>query len=190
MASVWQCHSSVTVHRALSPRRACLSFSMQSFYRGRGFPDVSDCKESACNAGRPRFDPWVRKMPWRREWLPILVFLPRESHGQRSLAGYRPWVHKELDTTEQLTLLSHVRRTDWTIGHVVELSLQSIFSPQKLGWYPLCGSKCQPSNPVVGLPGLPTPILSHAIKKNHQVGLIEPTMNNRDTSVPWEIQRF
>ena len=35
------------------------------------------------------FDPWVRKIPWRREWLPILVFLPGEFHGQRSLVGYR-----------------------------------------------------------------------------------------------------
>ena len=31
---------------------------------------------------RPRFDPWVRKIPWRREWLPTLVFLPGESHGR------------------------------------------------------------------------------------------------------------
>ena len=54
---------------------------------------------------RPRFDPWVGKIPWRREWLPTPVFLPREVHGQRSLAGYSPWGRKELDTTEQLTLL-------------------------------------------------------------------------------------
>ncbi|KAB0375069.1 hypothetical protein FD755_013561 [Muntiacus reevesi] len=39
--------------------------------------------------GRPGFDPWVRKMPWRRKWQPTPVFLPRESHGQRSLVGYR-----------------------------------------------------------------------------------------------------
>ena len=34
------------------------------------------------------FDPWVGKIPWRREWLPTLVFLPREFHGHRSLAGW------------------------------------------------------------------------------------------------------
>ena len=50
-----------------------------------------------------RFDPWVRKIPWRREWLSIPVFLPGESHGQRSLAGYSPWGGKDLDMTEQLT---------------------------------------------------------------------------------------
>ena len=43
------------------------------------------------------------KIPWRREWLSTPVFLPGESHGQRSLAGYSPWGHKELDMTEQLT---------------------------------------------------------------------------------------
>ena len=34
------------------------------------------------------FDPWVGKMPWRREWQPTTVFVPGESHGQRSLVGY------------------------------------------------------------------------------------------------------
>ena len=52
-----------------------------------------------------RFNPWVRKIPWRREWLPTPVFLPGEFHGQRSLAGYSQWGHKESDTTEQLTTL-------------------------------------------------------------------------------------
>ena len=42
------------------------------------FLDGSDGKESACNAGDPRFDPWVGKMPWRREWQPTPVFLPGE----------------------------------------------------------------------------------------------------------------
>jgi len=36
-----------------------------------------------------RFDPWVGKIPGRRKWQPTPVFLPGESHGQRSLAGYR-----------------------------------------------------------------------------------------------------
>ena len=53
-----------------------------------------------------RFSPWVRKILWGREWLPTPVFLPGESHGQRSLMGYSPWDLKESDTTEQLTLLN------------------------------------------------------------------------------------
>ena len=50
----------------------------------------------------PGFDPWVVKIPWRRAWQPTPVFLPRESHGQRSLAGYSLWGCKESDTTERL----------------------------------------------------------------------------------------
>ena len=50
------------------------------------------------------FDLWVGKILWRREWQPTPVFLPGESHGQRNLAGYTPWGHKESDTTKQLTL--------------------------------------------------------------------------------------
>ena len=51
---------------------------------------------------RPGFDPWVRKIPWRRKWQPTPVLLPGESHGGRSLLGYSPWDHKESDTTEWL----------------------------------------------------------------------------------------
>ena len=40
---------------------------------------------------RPGFYPWAGKIPWRRTWLPMPVFLPGESHGQRSLAGYSTW---------------------------------------------------------------------------------------------------
>ena len=40
---------------------------------------------------RSRFNTWVKKMPWKRAWQPTSVFLPGESHGQRSLAGYSPW---------------------------------------------------------------------------------------------------
>jgi len=44
---------------------------------------------------RPRFNLWVGKIPWRREWLFAPVFLPREFHGHRSLVGYSSWGHKE-----------------------------------------------------------------------------------------------
>ena len=50
-------------------------------------------------------DSWIRKIPWRREWQPTPVFLPEEFHGQRCLASYSPWGHKELDTIERLILL-------------------------------------------------------------------------------------
>ena len=53
---------------------------------------------------RPRFNPWVGKIPWRRKWLATPVFFPGEFHGQRSLASYSPQGHKDSDTTERLTL--------------------------------------------------------------------------------------
>ena len=43
---------------------------------------------------------WVGKTPWRRAWKPTPVFLPGESHGQRSLVGYSPWGQKEPGMTE------------------------------------------------------------------------------------------
>ena len=47
------------------------------------------------------FHPWVRRIAWRRGMAAHSRFLPGKSHGQRSLVGYRPWGHKELDMTEQ-----------------------------------------------------------------------------------------
>ena len=64
---------------------------------------------------RPRFDPWIRKIPWRREWLPIPVFLPGESHGQRSLVVHNlwgrervghDWANKHIHERERRTELS------------------------------------------------------------------------------------
>ena len=71
--------------------------------RNQGFPGGTSGKEPACQCRRHKrsgFDPWVWKIPWRRAWQPTPVFLHGESHGQRSLAGYSPWGHKEMDTTE------------------------------------------------------------------------------------------
>ena len=60
-------------------------------------------KESACQCRRLGLSPWVGKIPWRRKWQPTMLYLPQESHGQRSLVGYSPQGHKELDTTEWLS---------------------------------------------------------------------------------------
>ena len=64
-----------------------------------GFPLGASGKEPACQCRRHkrhRFNPWVRKIPWRRAWQLTPVFLPGESYGQRS----SPQGHRELDTTE------------------------------------------------------------------------------------------
>ena len=52
-----------------------------------GFPGGASSKEPVCQGRRPKrwgFDPWIRKIPWRRAWQPAPVFLPGESLGQRS----------------------------------------------------------------------------------------------------------
>ena len=60
-------------------------------------------RESVClQCRRPGFNPWVGKIPSRRKWHPTPVLLPGKSHGQRSLGGYSPQGHKELDTTDRL----------------------------------------------------------------------------------------
>jgi len=57
-------------------------------------------KKSMCQCRRQKFDPWVEKIPWRRKWQPTPVFLPKKSYRQRSLSGYSPWAHRELDMTK------------------------------------------------------------------------------------------
>ena len=61
---------------------------------------VKNLPASAADGRDVGFNPWVRKIPWRRKWQPTPVFSPGESHGQRNLVGYSPWGHKELDMTE------------------------------------------------------------------------------------------
>ena len=59
-------------------------------------------KESTCQCRRCRryvFDLWVGKIPWGRKWKATPLFLPGKFHGQRSLVGYSPRGHKELDMT-------------------------------------------------------------------------------------------
>ena len=87
---------------------------------------------------------WSRigKIPWRREWLPIPVFLIGELHGQRSLAGYNPWGPEELDMTEQLTE-THLHTCICTKIFAAAKSLQS------------CPTLCDPRDGSP--PGFPVP---------------------------------
>ena len=61
-------------------------------------------KEPACQYRRLGCNPRVRKIPWSRKWQPAPIFLPGESQGPRSLAGYSPWDRKEWEATERLIL--------------------------------------------------------------------------------------
>ena len=72
-----------------------------------GLPRWDRGKESPCQCRglkRHRFNPWVRKIPWRTKWQPTPVFLPGKSYGWRNLTGYSPWDCKESDTTEYLSI--------------------------------------------------------------------------------------
>ena len=52
---------------------------------------VKNPPANAGDSGDIAPNPWVGKIPWRRKWQPTPIFLPRKSHGQRSLTGYSPW---------------------------------------------------------------------------------------------------
>ena len=73
-----------------------------------GPPGWHSGEESACHCRRCGFDLWVRKISWRSKWQPAQVFLSGKSHGQRSLVGYNPQGHKELDTTEHSHAHIHI----------------------------------------------------------------------------------
>ena len=75
------------------------SLLFKSTYLFPGLPWWLSNKESAYQCRKHVFDSWIGKIPWRRKWQLTPVFLSGKSHGQRRLAGYNPWGHKESDTT-------------------------------------------------------------------------------------------
>ena len=84
--------------------RVHVPFTWNSLAQGKqrvGFLGGSVAKKSVSQCRRHGFNPWVRKIPWRREWQSTPVFLPGKSHGQRNLAGYTPPGRKDSDITEQ-----------------------------------------------------------------------------------------
>ena len=92
---------------------------------------------------RHRFDPWVGKIPWRRQWQPTPVFLPKKSHGQRSLAGYspkglkdrtRPSNYEQLTTQDGFNRTGPGNRAAFPAGTLVTcLWLLSLYSAVSLG---------------------------------------------------------
>ena len=83
---------------------------------------------------RHGFNPWVGKIPWRREWQPTLVFWPGEFHGQRSLAGYSPRGRKESDMTERLSH-THTKWINFVFMIFIFLMLFSHFNFSLLASY-------------------------------------------------------
>ena len=85
-----------------------------------GIPRWLSGKESAWQCERCRFHPWMGRIPWRRRQQPAPVFLPGKCHGQRSLAGYSPWGHKDSDTSEGLSTQQMSQKRAFPSGSVVE----------------------------------------------------------------------
>ena len=88
---------------------------------GRRLPRWHSGKEPTCQSRRHKrrgFDPWVRKIPWRRTWQPTPVFLPGKFYGQRSLAAYSPGSRKELDTNEPWSAHTHIWLGEGEVGGI------------------------------------------------------------------------
>ena len=83
---------------------------------------------------RREFNPWVEKIPWNRKQQPTPVFLPGKLHGQRSLAGYSPWGHKELDTTEQLNTARYSQnaRNEYITQYICKTFQKSLAKKKKI----------------------------------------------------------
>ena len=90
-----------------------------------GFPGGSDGKESTCNAGDLGSIPGLEPTP---------VFLSGEFHVQRSLAGYRPWDHKELD----MTATKHSTSTAFQIKFLMEVLIAAINNSWYLVYMHMC----------------------------------------------------
>ena len=93
LAIVNSAATNVGVHTALSLMVFSGYMPSSGVVGSYGLPGSASGKEPACQCRRQKrceFDSWVGKIPWRRKWQPTAIFLPRESHGQRSLADYSP----------------------------------------------------------------------------------------------------
>ena len=97
-----------------------------------------------------RFDPWVRKIPWRRKWQSITVLLRGKSHGQRSLAGYSPWGQKsQLKNKQQLLENKTVARGQKLIQ---DLSEQEMWKWRQLimkAYGTIIGRKVSPREDII-----------------------------------------
>ena len=95
-----------------------------------GFPGGIHDKEPACQCRRRKrcgFDPWVGNIPWRRKWQATPVFLPGESHGQRTLVGPSPWGHRVGHNWNDFARTHKLKQSSWLQknGCVVALGVSS-----------------------------------------------------------------
>ena len=139
--------------------------------KGEGdFSDGSAGKESAGDTGNTGSTPGFGRSPWRRKWWPTPVFLTEKPHGQRNLAGYSPWGHKESDTTERLSThgtkggrgLRESRSVVSDSLRPMDYTVRGILQARILEWvvYPFSSGSSQPRNqawsPALQADSLPT----------------------------------
>ena len=107
-------------------------------WRCSGFPDGTSVKEPACQCRRLKrlgFDPWVRKNLWSRKWQPTPVFLPGESHGQRSLVGIDHSVTQSWTLQKWLSTHTHIHWCSWPCSHTLRATVLKYGScPCGWGW--------------------------------------------------------
>ena len=107
--------ANVELEKEMATRSSVLAWRISGTREPGGLPSVGSqnrtrlkrlsSSSSQCRrCKRPRFDPWVRKIPWRRTWQPTPVFLSGKFQGQRSLVSYNLWGSQESDTTESIDL--------------------------------------------------------------------------------------
>ena len=82
-----------------------------------GLPRWLSGEESTCQCRKCRFHPWVRKIPWRRNWQRTPVFLPGKLHGQRSLVGYSPWGRRVRHDSATEHALMHWQGHNWYLAY-------------------------------------------------------------------------
>ena len=144
-----------------------------------GFPGVSDHKESAClyrKCRRHGFDPWVRKISWRRKWQLIPVCLTGKAQEQKNLVGCSPWGRKESDTIEQLSksvLSPHIHTHNLFILYFTDWPLNSMYTLNSLLSCDMTHSQVLKFKtwtfwgPLFCLPPSPSLPLSHLLPHQH-----------------------
>ena len=116
------------------------------------FPGGSVIKNPPAKAGDAGSIPGFGRSPWRRKWQPTPIFLPGKSQGQRSLAGYSPWGHKELETIEYSCIIFQILFPYKPLQSIEKSLLYYIVGTYQLSILYIVVCICQLEFPSLSLP--------------------------------------